>query len=172
MFKGIIFDLDGTLVNTSALQQLRDNREWAKAIRSLPTTTIQTGIKNVLSTLKGIVEMGIVTSSPKRYAEKVVAFHDLEIQVISAYQDTRKHKPSPDPILHGIKFLNLDPEEVVVVGDSTVDIIATKAAGAYAIAVTWGDGQLSDLRNVSPNQIIDTPDALLELFVDRQPQVK
>ena len=57
---------------------------------------------------------------------------------MTAYHDTRKQKPSAEPILQGISKLGLLPNEVLSIGDEEKDIIATNKAGAISVLVAWG----------------------------------
>jgi phosphoglycolate phosphatase len=54
-------------------------------------------------------------------------------------------KPSPDPILWAAQQLGLPPENCVMVGDTVVDMLAGKAAGAQAVGVLSGFGEESEL---------------------------
>ena len=50
----------------------------------------------------------------------------------------RAHKPDPDPILHALDRLGAAPGEAAYVGDAPMDVESARAAGVYAVAVTWG----------------------------------
>lgn len=54
---------------------------------------------------------------------------------IICYDDGVKMKPDPDVYLKTINALNLNPDEVIIVEDSTNGIKAGKKAGAYVIGV-------------------------------------
>ena len=76
---GIIFDLDETLVDTNSVSQYREDRNWAKAIKNLHLTNVYPEIKEMLEVLsKSNIKYGIVTSSPRKYAEAVVSYHKLK----------------------------------------------------------------------------------------------
>src|ERR1700690_976167 len=49
-----------------------------------------------------------------------------------------ENKPSPKPLLHIMNMFSLRPDESVMIGDSSFDIEAGKAAGAVTIAVSYG----------------------------------
>ena len=136
-FKGIIFDLDMTLVDTSSLLTMRDQRLWNQVYQNISKTKIYDGVLNLLDQLKDGVKVGIVTSSPRTYAERVIDYHGLNIQLLTAYHDTQKHKPHADPILDGISKLGLKPYEVISIGDEEKDIIASNNAGATSVLASW-----------------------------------
>jgi pyrophosphatase PpaX len=85
--------------------------------------------------------LGIVTA--KRRATVDLAFARLpelerNFDIVITSDDTERHKPSPDPILAAVERLGAAPADAAYVGDSPFDIRAAKAAGVYAIAVSWG----------------------------------
>ena len=153
MIKGIIFDLDMTLVDTSSVFQLRSKRKWSEVYNRLDETKLFDGISNLIAFSKRKYKIGIVTSSPRKYAERLIDFHDLNIPVLSGYHDTQKHKPDPEPITYGVKILGLQPESVIYVGDEISDIYATKAANCRAVGVTWGIGSINEIDRAQPDFI-------------------
>ncbi|HWG55415.1 MAG TPA: HAD-IA family hydrolase [Gaiellaceae bacterium] len=99
------------------------------------------GMEDVLAALKQEGrKLGIVTA--KRRQTVALAFARVPIEhlfdVVVGSDDTERHKPDPDPILHALELLEADAADAVYVGDSPFDIRAAKAAGVHAIAVTWG----------------------------------
>ncbi len=84
--------------------------------------------------------LGIVTA--KRRATVELAFGHLPLEhffdVVIGSDDTERHKPDPEPIMHALHLLDVRPEEAAYVGDSPFDVRAAKAAGVHAVAVTWG----------------------------------
>ncbi|HEV2592592.1 MAG TPA: HAD-IA family hydrolase [Gaiellaceae bacterium] len=99
------------------------------------------GMEGVLETLRGQDRrLGIVTA--KRHKTVQLAFEHLPLahyfDTIVAGDDTRVHKPHPDPLLLALERLAAIPGEAAYVGDSPYDMQAAKAAGVRAIGVTWG----------------------------------
>jgi pyrophosphatase PpaX len=84
---------------------------------------------------------------------------------VVGFEDTSSHKPDPEPVLLAIEQLGGTPDEAVYVGDSPFDIRAAKAAGMFAVAVTWG--RIHDrarLEAEEPDAIVDTAAELLGLL--------
>ena len=69
-------------------------------------------------------------------------------------QTTPHTKPWPDPILWAAQQLGVLPEECLMVGDTTVDIRAGRAAGAQTIGVLSGFGDLKELSRVRADHIL------------------
>jgi pyrophosphatase PpaX len=108
---------------------------------------------------------GIVTA--KRHRTVALALDRFPalregMDVVVAYEDTDRHKPDPEPVLHAIDRLGATPGEAAYVGDSPFDIQAAKSAGAFAVAVAWG-GIHPDERLLAegPDAFVRSPEELL-----------
>jgi phosphoglycolate phosphatase-like HAD superfamily hydrolase len=89
---------------------------------------------------------------------------DLFKSVITA-QTCVYTKPFPDPILLAASHANVLPQECLMVGDTTVDIRAGKAAGAQTVGVLCGFGTERELRRAGADIILKNTGDLLELFL-------
>jgi pyrophosphatase PpaX len=109
--------------------------------------------------------LGVVTA--KRRSTVELAFARVPLvhlfETIVGGDETEKHKPDPEPLLLAAARMQADPGETAYVGDSPFDIRAAKAAGMYAVAVTWGRiHDRSVLEREQPDAIVDTAEELLE----------
>ena len=162
--EGILFDLDLTLVDSSILFELREKRLWSEVYKNIPKTTVYDGVHEMIDELKPSFKFGIVTSSPRTYAERLTSFHGIEIPILTAYHDTRLHKPDPSPIIHGSNQLGLSPSQVISIGDDPKDITASNIAGATSIFVTWGESKANNNNaNHICNSIIELKSLLEEM---------
>ena len=164
MIKGVIFDLDMTLVDTSSLKQLRTKRRWPQVYDRLDETKLFEGVSNLIDNLKPKYKIGVVTSSPRKYAKKLIDFHDLNIPILAGYHDTSYHKPHPEPILYGIKIMDTPADSTIYAGDQLIDIDAAKTAGCISIGVTWGDDSAEDIKNSAPDFIANNPIEIQEII--------
>lgn len=99
------------------------------------------GMDEVLATLKNEGRrLGIVTA--KRRLTVDLAFARLPIEhffeVVVGGDETDRHKPDPAPLLLALERLGVAAEDAAYVGDSPFDVQAAKAAGLYAVGVSWG----------------------------------
>jgi pyrophosphatase PpaX len=108
--------------------------------------------------------LGIVTA--KRRSTVELAFDRVPLghlfETIVGGDETERHKPDPEPLLLAAERLGADPAETAYVGDSPFDVRAAKAAGMFAVAVTWG--RIHDqvrLESEQPDAIVDTAEELL-----------
>lgn len=141
----VLIDLDQTLVETSALVDLRRQRNWAQVYKSFHLTTLFPGTHHFLQEIQThtSISLGIVTTSPRPYAMKLVAYHRCQIPVVVAYHDSPRQKPYPDPILKAAEKLGIPPANCFHIGDARNDIIATLRASAIPIGLCW-DNSLRD----------------------------
>lgn len=108
------------------------------------------------------VTFAVVTSKRRDTARLALASVGLDdrISVVGALEDTAAHKPDPAPLLHGAAALGVDPGACTYVGDATVDVLAARAAGMRAVAVTWGAGERAALEATHPDRVVDSVDEL------------
>jgi pyrophosphatase PpaX len=106
--------------------------------------------------------LGVV--SAKRHSTVELAFSATGVgrffEVVVGGDETARQKPAPDPLLLALERLGAEPSEAVYVGDSPFDISAAKAAGLYAIGVTWGGVHSPELL-VDADLVVDTAEELL-----------
>ncbi|MES2219186.1 MAG: phosphoglycolate phosphatase [Pseudomonadota bacterium] len=105
------------------------------------TTVLFAGMEQVLNQLeKTRTPWGIVTNKPMRFTTPLIEFLGLSNKaacVISG--DTlSKSKPHPDQILHACDLLGISPATCLFVGDSEVDVLASKAAGSPVVTALYG----------------------------------
>src|SRR5215813_6386261 len=117
------------------------------------------GMEDVLVRLhQGGRRLGVVTA--KRRATVELAFANVPLghlfETIVGGDETERHKPDPEPQLLGAERLGAEPSATAYVGDSPFDIRAAKAAGMFAVAVTWG--RIHDREKLKAEE----PDALAE----------
>jgi len=112
--------------------------------------------------------LGIVTAKRRitvQLAFDVLPWLEGHFEVVVGAEDTERHKPRPEPLLHALEQLGAVPAEAAYVGDSPFDVAAAKAAGCYAIAVTWG-GIHDEVRLAAeePDAIVHDPEELLAVL--------
>ncbi len=85
---------------------------------------------------------------------------------------TCKHtKPYPDPILFAAEKLGVRPYQLLMVGDTTVDILAARRAGAQSVGVLCGFGEAAELQRAGADLILDHTSDLLACFEEPDPTV-
>jgi pyrophosphatase PpaX len=122
------------------------------------------GIDDVLVRLKEEGRrLGIVTAKRRKTVD--LAFNVLPLrhlfETVVGGDETKRHKPDPEPLLLAAARLDVDPAQCAYVGDSPFDVRAAKAAGMYAVAVTWGGiHDRQKLEAEEPDAIVTTAEEL------------
>jgi pyrophosphatase PpaX len=123
------------------------------------------GMEDVLVRLKDQGRrLGIVTAKRRQTVELAFARLPIEhlFEVVVGGDETERHKPDPEPLLLALERLDARPEEGAYVGDAPFDIKAAKAAGLYAVGVTWGGIHARErLEAEEADALVDTPEELL-----------
>ena len=68
---------------------------------------------------------------PRTYAEMGLEITNLRVEVLVAYHDTRRHRPCPEPVIRAVQELELNPNEILFIGDRPADIIGGRGAGVF-----------------------------------------
>lgn len=152
--KAAIFDLDETLVDSSLLRHFRDTQDWDSVRRHLPSIRAFDGAVDFLRNLKAKnCKVGLVTSSPKWYAQHLVAQHAFPVDAIIAHGDYKYGKPGPEPIRKALSTLNVSSEHALAIGDRCIDTASARGAGVKAIAACWSAANLRELYLSYPEYI-------------------
>ncbi|MBQ5778950.1 MAG: HAD family hydrolase [Paludibacteraceae bacterium] len=216
MKKLIIFDLDGTLLNTiddimdatnQALSKLKfpthDVNKYKIFVgngidkmfeRALPNgektteniskmrdlflpyyakhgkdkTAPYQGIKETLLSLK---QKGIkIAVASNKFHEGTLAvmneyFFDIPFDVIFGLRDGHQPKPNPGIVFDILSECQIsNKNDVLYVGDTSIDMQTATNAGIEKIAVTWGFRSREELLSCQPEYIIDQPKEILEII--------
>ena len=166
MIEGVIFDLDDTIVNTKNLKHLRRNN-WPECYRQMPYLTEPIISNDVLKTMRdqGLL-IGIVTNSPRKYAEMVLNCHAIPYDSLVAYHDTSKKKPFPDSMIKCANNLKIKPQNCINIGDNISDIEAGKRANMFCVGVTWGESSKNELISKGCDTIFNTAEALEQYLLN------
>jgi predicted PurR-regulated permease PerM/phosphoglycolate phosphatase-like HAD superfamily hydrolase len=121
------------------------------------------GIEGTLRELNSRYHLAIVSTRSHREAVAFLTQHELTplIRVITGRDDTWRIKPHPSPILHTAEKLGIAVERCLMVGDTTADMRAARAAGARAAGVLCGFGNRDELERAGADLILDTTRDLL-----------
>ena len=108
--------------------------------------------------------LGIVTAKRRITVELAFARLPLEhlFETVVGGDETERHKPDPQPLLLALDRLGASSGDAAYVGDSPFDMQAAKAAGLYAIGVSWGRIHSAD-KLTEADVVVDRPEELLEL---------
>jgi phosphoglycolate phosphatase len=112
------------------------------------------------------LKIGCVTNKAEQFTLPLLT--DLGIvdrfEIIISGDSLPEKKPHPLPLLHAAEKLGVKPEDSVMIGDSKSDVKAARAAGFQIICMTYGYNHGEDIRNYSPDAVIDSMAELASLI--------
>lgn len=145
---------------------LGDRLRRLRGLSAPPNFQVIDGVGPMLRELGRRYRLGVVTTRSRRHAQAFVEQQSLSgvVQVIAGREDTPRLKPHPGPLLYAVKELGAPIERCVMVGDTTVDVSAARAAGAWAVGVLCGFGRRQELEQAGADVILDTTAELGKLL--------
>ena len=203
MVTAVLFDLDGTLLDT--LQDLADSTNAALRAFGYPERTVEEvrrfvgngaerlirlavpegadplpvleafrvhyqahcrektgpyeGIPALLAQVAQRWPVAIVSNKPDSAVKALCQDHFPGIYALGESEDCPR-KPATDRVYKAMAALGA--ERCVYVGDSEVDILTAKNAGAVCVSVLWGFRDEETLRDAGATCLCDTPRQVLE----------
>ena len=220
--QAVLFDLDGTLLDTVADIALALNRALAEQqIRPLAVTTVREligrgaptlirralelvagraafdegrllerfsfhhermqalnedrarvypGVAEGLAAIRALrLRVAVVTNKSRAAAAALLERLGLSqwIEVIVGGDSCEQRKPHPQPLLLACQLLGVAPAQALMVGDSTIDVQAARAAGVRIVCVPYGYNEGNDPRTLSCDAFIETLGELPALLSER-----
>ena len=121
------------------------------------------GVKELLEELNKHYPLAVVSARDAASTAHFLEHFDLMqyFRVIVTAQTCEYTKPFPDPVLFAADQLGIEPEACVMIGDTIVDVLAGKSAGAQTVAVLCGFGTQGELKRAGADLILSiTPDLI------------
>ena len=80
--------------------------------------------------------------------------------------DTKKHKPDPEPVLIALEKLGISADEAIMIGDSKFDIECARNAGVKQVLVDWSITMKPEERTGrnAPTYLIEKAEDLFEIL--------
>ena len=90
--------------------------------------------------------------------------HNLDLykyfELVLSGDSFPKQKPDPLPLLHACKHFGITPDHGMLIGDSSNDVEAARAAGMPVICVPYGYNHGHDIRESHPDAVVDSLEAV------------
>jgi phosphoglycolate phosphatase-like HAD superfamily hydrolase len=143
--------------------------EWLNRHRPRPMKHFMMvpGIKEMLERLHGKYPMSVVSArddkSTRAFLEQFGLIGYFE-EIVTAI--TAEHtKPYPDPILYAAEKMGVAPGNCLMVGDTTVDMRAGKAASTQNVGVLCGFGERAELERHGADLILENTAELADILL-------
>ena len=124
------------------------------------------GVLEMLASLSTKYPLAIVTARESLSTADLLHTCGLEpyFECVATARTSRRAKPHPAPIYWAANEMGLTPDQLVMVGDTTLDIRAGVAAGAQTVGVLCGFGERDELERAGAAVIINQTPDLVQLL--------
>ncbi|MCW7551213.1 phosphoglycolate phosphatase [Endozoicomonas gorgoniicola] len=165
--RALVDDMAGDqpgIVNREVFVKAYDSFKHHYAIEVGQHSHLYPGVKDFLQAMadKG-VKQAVVTNKSEIFTEKLLKLmgidHFFEISLGGDSLD--EQKPHPLPLLHAIEKAEASLDTALMIGDSSNDIKAARAAGVKVIALPYGYNHGEPIAASNPDLIVTTLDKLL-----------
>jgi len=143
---------------------------FAKSSPTAPTSTSQNGQASdwpliyleFLLRARSPVSYEIRSSEPTAFAKDLLRMKGLApyFSVVFGGDAFERKKPDPLPLIKTCEALGTEPSRALMVGDSSNDARAARAAGCPVVLVTYGYNHGEPIREVDADGFIDRLDEL------------
>ena len=125
------------------------------------------GMRRVLELCNDIGDkVAIASSRHSRSLTKLIAQLEIKqlVDVVVAGDQINEPKPHQEMLWEVAREMQCNPREIIMVGDSIWDIEMARGCGSYAIGVTWGSHDETELRCAGADVVCSTPKELANQF--------
>jgi len=139
-------------------------------VHKLDHTHVYDGVKEALEAIRDSSStpdrrLAVLSNKPVNPSRAIVDALGLGEFFIRVYGGNSFHTKKPDPL--GVNTLLREtgtaPEEAVMIGDSSIDVITGRNSGLWTCGVNYGFAPRS-LLDAPPDVLVDSPQELAEVF--------
>lgn len=167
--------LVGDGAKTLSERCVRERLELAPSVRgeyqayyqehTLVTTQPYPGIREMLHALQEMgLKLTVLSNKPDADTRGVVAYFFPEIRwsLVRGQVEGVPVKPDPTGALLLAQQIGVAPQEILYLGDTSVDMRCACAAGMYPVGALWGFRTEDELRQSGAAFITNTPDDVVQ----------
>jgi N-acetyl-D-muramate 6-phosphate phosphatase len=147
--------------------------DWLNRHRKSPLKKylIVPGVEEMFKQIQGRYPMSVVSARDEKSTLRFLTQFDLGkyFDAIVTGLSAPHTKPYPDPIFLAAQKMGVQPQECLMIGDTTVDMRAGKAAGAQTLGVLCGFGEEDELKQLGADLILKSTGDLAALFNQQTP---
>ena len=119
---------------------------------------------NTLKDLKSKFKIALCTNKKQFITEKILIDFKIEdfFDCVLGSNSKIKLKPDTEMLEYCLNEFNIIPEQAIMIGDSSNDIIPAKTLGMKSIFVTYGYGKIE--KSIKPDYTIDCFNEVLKII--------
>ena len=143
------------------------NRVSQSRKRTAPPFKIMKGARELLDLVRERYPLTVVSARDEISTRRFLEQFDLGPyfgEVVTS-QTCEFTKPFPHPVTHAASAMGLQAHQCVMIGDTTVDILAGKAAGAQTVGLLCGFGTEKELYKAGADLVLRDLTELREVFL-------
>ena len=112
------------------------------------------------------LKLACVTNKPEPFTSRLIAEMGLDVffDLVVAGDTTARKKPDAMPLHYAADHFGFEYDQCLMVGDSSNDVLAARAAGFAIVCVPYGYNHGLDIRDSNPDLVVETLTGLSELF--------
>ena len=112
------------------------------------------------------LHLACVTNKPEPFTSQLIDAMGLAsyFELVVAGNTTARKKPDPMPLHYAADYFELDYADCLMVGDSSNDVRAARAAGFSIACVPYGYNHGADIREANPDLVVDNIKELADFF--------
>lgn len=124
------------------------------------------GVEAMLGRLHGRYPLAVVSARGRHGTQAFLEQFGLAhyFQTVTTAQTTFRTKPHPQPVLHTARLLGMPAAACLMIGDTSVDMHAGKAAGAQTVGVLCGFGAADELVRAGADRLLLSTAELADLL--------
>ncbi len=110
----------------------------------------------------------LATSKPEIFAKKILQFHRINVyfwDICGATLDGTREKKE-DVVEFAMSVCRAEPDEVLMIGDRSYDVLGAKAHGIDCAGVLWGYGSREELEDSGADYVYESVKDLARDLID------
>jgi phosphoglycolate phosphatase len=123
------------------------------------TATVYAGVREGIAHAKRLgLKLACVTNKPQAFSDALLAQVglDRDLEFIQGGDALPKGKPDPLPLTHAAARLGFAPAECLMIGDSSNDALAARAAGMPVVLVGYGYSEDVPVATIDADAVFDS----------------
>lgn len=165
--RALVDDMAGDqpgIVNREAFVKAYDSFKHHYVIEVGQHSHLYSGVKDFLQAMADNgVKQAVVTNKSEIFTEKLLKLMGIDhfFEISLGGDSLNEQKPHPLPLLHAVEQAEASLDTALMIGDSSNDIKAARAAGVKVIALPYGYNHGEPIAASNPDLIVTTLDKLL-----------